>query len=62
MVLVNGIMLQKSKSFVTLGKVQFMIKIKIEGAKYIYIIPAKRSYQYLSATVIGLWDMQSTQW
>ena len=41
---VYGIMLKKSKYFVTLGKDQFKVKVKLEGDKHIYIIPAKQSY------------------
>ena len=31
-------------SFVTLGKGQFKVKVKIEGEKHLHIIPAKHSY------------------
>ena len=51
---VNGIMVKKSKSFVTLGKGQFKVKVKLEGKKHIYILPAKHSYHYLSSIVINL--------
>ena len=44
MVPVNGMMLNKCKSFVTLGKGQFKLKVKIEGEKHIYSIPAKHSH------------------
>ena len=44
----------KNLCFVILGKGQFKIKVKIEGAKHIYIITAKHSYQYLSSIIIGL--------
>ena len=36
---VNQIIYKKSKSFVTLGKGQYKVKIKIKGEKSIYIIP-----------------------
>ena len=51
---------QWHKSFVTLEKGQFMVKVKIEDEKHIYVIPAKHSYHYLSS--IGLWDMSGTKW
>ena len=49
---VNGVMLKKS--FVTLGIAQFTVKVKTESKKYIYIIPAKYSCQYLSSIVMAL--------
>ena len=44
MVPVNGMMLNKCKSFVTLGKGQFNLKVKIEGEKHMYSITAKHSH------------------
>ena len=32
------------ESFVTLGKDEFMVKVKVEDEKHIYIIPDKHSY------------------
>ena len=49
---VKDIMLKKAKSFVTLGKGQY--KVKIAGEKHIYMIPPKHSYQYISSIVIGI--------
>ena len=53
-VLINGITLKKSRFFVTLGKGQFKVMVKIKSYKHIYIIPAKHSYHYLSSIVVGL--------
>ena len=49
-------MMLKKKFFVTLGKGQFKVKVKIEN-KNIYIIQAKHSCHYLSSIVIVLWDI-----
>ena len=50
------------KYFVTLRKGQFMVKVKIEGEKHIYIIPAKHSYHYLSLIAMVLRYMLSMKW
>ena len=43
----------------TLGKTQVKFKVKIEGEKHIYIIPAKQSYHHQSSIVITLYDRLS---
>ena len=35
-----------------MGKAQFKVRVKIEGEKHIYIIPAKHSHNYLSSIVL----------
>ena len=45
--------------FVTLGKGQFKVKVKIEGEKNIYIIQTK-TLHYLSSIEIDLWS--GTPW
>ena len=59
---VKGMKLKKIKVFATSEKYQFKIKVRDEGNKHSYIIPAKHSYQYLSSIVMVLWDMPSIKW
>ena len=53
------------KSFVTLWKAQFKVKVKFEGdGTCIYIIPAKHSYQYIRKLNCNqsMRYMSSTKW
>ena len=54
-------MMLKKLSFVTLGKDQFKVNVKVKDEKHICIIPDKHSYHDLSSIVMVLWDMPTTK-
>ena len=52
---VNGMILKKNQTFVTLGKDQFTVKVKVEDEKHIYIIPDKYSSHDLRSIVMVIY-------